>query len=175
MKRFQWHYILPENREPALVYLRDRSRSLDLGRLASCGHWPLCSVPLRTPLTPPRVIAFCDTDASLKFVDVAIPTNNKSKHAIGLMWYLLCREVLRLRGTVPRGPTGPSGWDVLPDLFFYRDPEEIEREAADKAAAAAATAEAEGEGAQAAEWSGEGAPEAAFAAQPTEQGECERG
>ncbi|GFZ48485.1 40S ribosomal protein S0 [Saitozyma sp. JCM 24511] len=115
------------------------------------------------------VIAFCDTDASLKFVDVAIPTNNKSKHAIGLMWYLLCREVLRLRGTVPRGPTGPSGWDVLPDLFFYRDPEEIEREAADKAAAAAATAEAEGEGAQAAEWSGEGAPEAAFAAQPTEQ------
>jgi hypothetical protein len=136
----------------------------------------MCSVPvpLRTPLTFPRVIAFCDTDASLKFVDVAIPTNNKSKHAIGLMWYLLCREVLRLRGTVPRGPTGPSGWDVLPDLFFYRDPEEIEREAADKAAAAAATAEAEGEGAQAAEWSGEGAPEAAFAAQPTEQGKSAR-
>jgi len=30
----------------------------------------------------------------------------------------------------------------LPDLFFYRDPEEIEREAAEKAAAAAAPEEA---------------------------------
>ena len=125
------------------------------------------------------VIAFCDTDASLKFVDVAIPTNNKSRHAIGLMWYLLCREVLRLKGTVPRGPTGPSGWDVLPDLFFYRDPEEVEREAADKAAANAAeqgyNGDAAATGAAAAtsqEWdAGQGAD--ALNAQPTEQGEQE--
>ena len=122
------------------------------------------------------VIAFCDTDASLKFVDIAIPTNNKSRHSIGLMWYLLCREVLRLRGTIPRGPTGPSGWDVLPDLFFYRDPEEIEREAAEKAAAAA---EAAGQDADAAataattavaqEWDAGNAADAVFAAQPTDQ------
>jgi len=122
------------------------------------------------------VIAFCDTDASLKFVDIAIPTNNKSRHSIGLMWYLLCREVLRLRGTVPRGPTGPSGWDVLPDLFFYRDPEEIEKEAAEKAAALAA---AEGGDAGAAatdaangvavEWDAGNAADAVLAAQPTDQ------
>jgi small subunit ribosomal protein SAe len=126
----------------------------------------MCPVDLADPRS---VIAFCDTDASLKFVDIAIPTNNKSRHAIGLMWYLLCREVLRLRGTVPRGPTGPSGWDVLPDLFFYRDPEEIEREAAEKSAAAAAEVEAT-EAAPAQEWNAEGAPDAVFAAQPTEQG-----
>ncbi|KAK1922091.1 putative 40S ribosomal protein S0 [Papiliotrema laurentii] len=122
------------------------------------------------------VIAFCDTDASLKFVDVAIPTNNKSRHSIGLMWYLLCREVLRLKGSVPRGPTGPSGWDVLPDLFFYRDPEEIEREAAEKAAAAAeangqdADAAAAGaSGAVQAEWDAGNAADAVFAAQPADQ------
>ncbi|WVN90677.1 40S ribosomal protein S0 [Cryptococcus depauperatus CBS 7841] len=121
------------------------------------------------------VIAFCDTDASLKFVDVAIPSNNKSRHSIGLLWYLLCREVLRLRGSVPRGPTGPSGWDVLPDLFFYRDPEEIEREAAEKAAAAAtaegADADAVATSAAAAvgqEWNAENAAEAVLAAQPTD-------
>lgn len=122
------------------------------------------------------VIAFCDTDASLKFVDVAIPSNNKSRHSIGLVWYLLCREVLRLRGTIPRGPTGPSGWDVLPDLFFYRDPEEIEKEAADKAADAAAlagqdpnAAAAEAATGIAQEWDAGNAADAVLAAQPTDQ------
>ncbi|KAK6909623.1 40S ribosomal protein S0 [Kwoniella mangroviensis CBS 10435] len=122
------------------------------------------------------VIAFCDTDASLKFVDIAIPGNNKSRHSVGLLWYLLCREVLRLKGQVPRGPTGPSGWETLPDLFFYRDPEEIEREAAEKAAA---QADAEGADADAAasaaatgvaqEWDAGNAADAVLAAQPTDQ------
>jgi small subunit ribosomal protein SAe len=130
------------------------------------------------PLKPFSVIALCDTDASLKFVDIAIPTNNKSRHSIGLIWYLLCREVLRLRGSIPRGPMGPSGWDVLPDLFFYRDPEEIEREAAEKAAAAAAAeggdadaAAAEAAAGVATEWDAGNTADAVFAAQPTEQGE----
>jgi small subunit ribosomal protein SAe len=106
----------------------------------------------------------------LKFVDVAIPTNNKSRHSIGLVWYLLCREVLRLRGSIGRGA---DAWDVLPDLFFYRDPEEIEREAADKAAVAAAANEIPAETAQAQpEWDATNtdAP-AGFAAEPTAQSE----
>jgi len=125
-----------------------------------------------------RVIAFCDTDASLKFVDIAIPTNNKSRHSIGLIWYMLCREVLRLRGTVPRGSTGPGGWDVLPDLFFYRDPEEIEKEAAEKAAATAAAeggdpnaAAKDAAAAVAVEWDAGNAADAVLAAQPTDQSE----
>lgn len=37
------------------------------------------------------------------------------------MWWFLTREVLRLRGEINR----QAPWDVMVDLFFYRDPEEV--------------------------------------------------
>ena len=67
---------------------------------------------------------------------MAIPCNNKSAHAIGLMWWFLAREVLRLRGTISR----ELAWDVMPDLFFYRDPEEAEKEEAARQEALASAA-----------------------------------
>lgn len=70
------------------------------------------------------VIAFCNTDAPLGYVDIGIPCNTKGNHALGLMWWMLAREVLRLRGTISRD----MEWEVMPDLFFYRDPEEVEKE-----------------------------------------------
>merc|ERR1719491_2394591 len=72
------------------------------------------------------IVAFCNVDSPTKFIDVAVPCNNKSPNSIGLMWWFLAREVLRLRGSISRD----MPWEVMPDLFFYRDPEEAEKEEA---------------------------------------------
>jgi len=69
-------------------------------------------------------VALCNSDSPTKYVDVAIPANNAGKLSIGLMYWFLAREVLHLRGTLSRD----EPWSVKPDLFFYRDPDEVEKE-----------------------------------------------
>ena len=59
-------------------------------------------------------IAFCDTDSPMRYVDIGIPANNKGKHSIGCLFWLLARMVLQMRGTIRPG----LKWDVMVNYFF---------------------------------------------------------
>ncbi|KAI1905987.1 structural constituent of ribosome [Ophidiomyces ophidiicola] len=115
------NYITRSFKEPRLIIVTDPRTDAQAIKEASYVNIP--------------VIALCDTDSPTEFVDVAIPTNNKGRHAIGLIWWMLAREVLRLRGTLA---TRETEWDVVVDLYFYRDPEAEEAKELEESKAAGA-------------------------------------
>ena len=44
------------------------------------------------------IVALCDTNNMTSYVDLVIPTNNKGRKALSMIYYLLTREILRIRG-----------------------------------------------------------------------------
>ncbi|XP_059240659.1 small ribosomal subunit protein uS2-like [Mustela nigripes] len=97
-------------REPRLLVVTDPRADHQPLTEASYGNLP--------------TIALCNTDSPLRYVDIVIPCNNKGARFVGLMWWMLAREVLHLCGTISH----EHPWEAMPDLYFYRDPEETEKE-----------------------------------------------
>ncbi len=103
------NHITKQYREPRLLIITDPRTDAQAVKESSYVNVP--------------VVAFCDSDSPLPYVDVAIPANNKGRLSIGLLYWMLAREVLRIRGAIPRD----KRWDVPVDLFFHRQPDELEK------------------------------------------------
>jgi small subunit ribosomal protein S2 len=79
--------LYPGRIEPDVIVVSDpRADSQALKEAASVG------IP---------VVALCSTDNDFSGVDLVIPTNNKGRRALAVIYWLLARQVLRERGELP--------------------------------------------------------------------------
>ena len=46
------------------------------------------------------VVGLCDTNNETKYLDLVIPTNNKGRRALALVYWLLAREILKEKGKI---------------------------------------------------------------------------
>ncbi|MEM3715544.1 MAG: 30S ribosomal protein S2 [Candidatus Bathyarchaeia archaeon] len=47
------------------------------------------------------IVALCSTDNDFTNIDLVIPTNNKGRRALAVIYWLLARQILRERGEIP--------------------------------------------------------------------------
>ena len=56
------------------------------------------------------VIAICNSDNMFKYVDCAIPCNNRSNYSIAMIWYLLTKAVLEIKKEEEGFERNPSAY-----------------------------------------------------------------
>lgn len=78
--------ILPEYQEPDILMVTDPAADSQALREA---------VTIGIP-----VVGLCDANNETKYVDLIIPTNNKGRISLAVVYWLLAREVLKVRGTI---------------------------------------------------------------------------
>ena len=70
------------------------------------------------------VVALCSTDNEFTGVDLVIPTNNKGRRALAVIYWLLARQILRERGEFPQDKDLPVTIDDF-EAKISREEEEI--------------------------------------------------
>ena len=69
------------------------------------------------------IVALCSTDNEFAGVDVIIPTNNKGRRALAVIFWLLARQVLRERGELAADKDPPAAIEDF-EAKLSRDDEE---------------------------------------------------
>ena len=79
--------LYPKRLEPSVIILSDPKADVQAVKEAAN-----IGVP---------VVALCSTDNDFSFVDLVIPTNNKGRRALAVIYWILARQILRERGEIP--------------------------------------------------------------------------
>ena len=78
--------LYPNRLEPSVIIVSDPKADVQAVKEASNIGIP--------------VVALCSTDNDFSFVDLVIPTNNKGRRALAVIYWLLARQILRERGDI---------------------------------------------------------------------------
>jgi small subunit ribosomal protein S2 len=78
--------IYPNRIEPEVILVSDSRADFQVVKEASSMGIP--------------IIALCSTDNDFSYVDLVIPTNNKGRRALAVIYWLLARQVIRERGEI---------------------------------------------------------------------------
>jgi small subunit ribosomal protein S2 len=89
--------LYPNRIEPEVVIVSDPRADMQAVKEASSVGIP--------------VVALCSTDNEFTGVDLVIPTNNKGRRALAVIYYLLARQVLRERGELAPDKDLPASVD----------------------------------------------------------------
>lgn len=79
--------IYPKRIEPGVVIVSDPKADAQVVREAS-----IMGIP---------VVALCSTDNEFRDVDLVVPTNNKGRRALAVVYWLLARQIMREKGEIP--------------------------------------------------------------------------
>lgn len=79
--------IYPKRIEPGVIVVSDPKADVQAVKEAS-----IMGIP---------VVALCSTDNEFRDVDLVIPTNNKGRRALAIIYWLLARQIMRERGEIP--------------------------------------------------------------------------
>ncbi len=64
--------------------------------------WPDRNAVLDSVKMGIPVIALCDTNNQANNIDLVVPCNNKGKKSLGLLFYILAKEFLKLKGEIKK-------------------------------------------------------------------------
>jgi small subunit ribosomal protein S2 len=78
--------LYPDRFEPSVIVVSDPKADVQAVKEASTLGIP--------------VVALCSTDNDFSYVDLVIPTNNKGRRALAVIYWLLARQILRERGEI---------------------------------------------------------------------------
>ena len=60
------------------------------------------------------VVAICDANNRLRNVDLALPANNKGRRSLALVYWLLAREMMKIRGVI-----NDADWERAQDVMDW--------------------------------------------------------
>ncbi|MFP3985189.1 MAG: 30S ribosomal protein S2 [Candidatus Bathyarchaeia archaeon] len=79
--------LYPEHLEPAVIVVSDPKADIQAVKEAG-----VMGIP---------VVALCSTDNDFSVIDFVIPTNNKGRRALAVIYWMLARQILREKGELP--------------------------------------------------------------------------